>query len=329
MPFRSCRPTSSCLTVRQSRFPSESDQGLALSIGALNRLQQLIYQRGVMGHPIGQRSLASPAAATNAFLAGVSAANTGRARWDNGWRIIEALPSGQIIAEKAGAVRLLHPGEFATFSAPGFALSVGAVVSAYCPREASGSGQPFYFAFGETVADYQDDLFLARFYWNVRPDWASPLIGRITARLNAFHVPFRMKCLSDPSTYPRRDAAVLYVARRLARTVAEMLVDPYQHIAPGLCPSTPLLTRTLAPGLAYAEDPGNTESFGANRARLVAEAISLAYAAGKQDEADRLYQLQQHFARNNLDLARPHMGPGAHRRDDVPALVSRMDDVAV
>jgi hypothetical protein len=309
-------------------MPPANEPTNGLTGDAVSRLQHLIYQRAVMGQPIGHQPSPSQPLATQAFLASLSAANTGQARWDEGWRVIEALPSGQVIAEKSTTVRLLYPGEFATFAAPGNAPAAGATVSVYCPKEFAAVTEPFYFAFGETPGDYQDDQTLARFYWNIRPDWAASLTGSIVSRMNRFRVPFRMKCLADPASFPRRDGAVLYVARRLARNVAGMLAEPYRAIVPGLEPGTPLLTRVLAPGVAFAEDPGGAESFGTHRARLIAEAINLAHIAGKQSEADRLAELQRHFARNGLDLSRPYMSANAQLREDVPPLVSKVTDDA-
>jgi hypothetical protein len=291
-----------------------------LTVEALQRLSSLIYQFGVMGYRTGRQATPTSPAQASAFLAGLMAANATQARWDSGWSVIEALPTGQVIAGKGGLTRLLHPGEFATFAAPGSVIVKNTPLSVYVPRDIAGAGQGFCFSFGETVGDFQDDACLARFYWNVRPDWAPSLIGAITARLNAFRVPFRMKCLSEPGAYPRHDAAVLYVPRRMAGTVARLLVEPYSRIAPGLLPETPMLTRRLAPGVAFAHDPGNNESFGTHRARLIAEAISLAFAVRQHSPLERLAELHRHLGRNGIDPARPHLGPGGRLHDDVPPL---------
>jgi hypothetical protein len=47
-------------------------------------------------------------------------------------------------------------------------------------------------------------------------------------------------------------------------------------------PGTPVFTKFLAPGLGLAEDPGQGDSFGQHRCRLLADAMILAYEQGKK-----------------------------------------------
>src|SRR5436305_14389954 len=59
--------------------------------------------------------------------------------------------------------------------------------------------------------------------------------------------------------------------------IVELLVDVYQAVKDNLKPETPLFTKRLAAGLGFAEDPGNGESFGMSRCRIVAEGLWSAY----------------------------------------------------
>jgi len=74
-----------------------------------------------------------------------------------------------------------------------------------------------------------------------------------------------------------------------------------------LRPATPLLTLKLHDGIGLAEDPGNGESFGMNRSRLVAQAVWDGYARGMQSEEARMAEVAIQFQRHGLSLDRPHL----------------------
>jgi hypothetical protein len=84
-------------------------------------------------------------------------------------------------------------------------------------------------------------------------------------------------------------------------------------------PATPALTRRLAPGLAFAEDPGPDESYGAQRCRLLAEAAVTAHEHGILDPDGRLGVVRERFADVGASLDRPHLERGS--ADDPDDLV--------
>ena len=118
----------------------------------------------------------------------------------------------------------------------------------------------FYFAFGETLPDQQDEASPVRLYWNVQESGVLELVRCVTRELNRFQIPFRFKCLTRAGLYVRSDAAVLYVAKRLYRVVAELLADSYQRLAGQLRADTPLFSKPLAPGLGLAEIPATAKA---------------------------------------------------------------------
>jgi hypothetical protein len=120
--------------------------------------------------------------------------------------------------------------------------------------------------------------------------------------------------MAMPAGYERLDAAVLYVPRRMTCSVAHMLVDVHERCLPGLDAGVPLFTRQLAHGLSFAEDPGNGESFGVYRSRLVAEAVWQAHEQGLTREGERLDEIHRRFRAEGLDYARAHLG--AQTRED-------------
>lgn len=254
---------------------------------------------------------ATPEPVADDLIELLSQANTSRERWDANWVISQTPLSGQVLATKHGIVRTLWPGEFITHDGPGTPPRIGSAITIFSARESRTVQPGFYFAFGETSAEYFDPYETIRFYWNVREAGAADLVGAITRRLNRFLTPFRFKICNRRILFSRLDSAVLYVSKRHYRIVAESLVDVYRSLHSHLETDTPIFTRPLAPGLAFAEDPGNGESFGMFCCRLVAESIWSIYLQGKQDPAERLDAIQSQFQDAGIDFAQPYLRPGS------------------
>ena len=133
----------------------------------------------------------------------------------------------------------------------------------------------------------------------------------LTSRLNSASLPFRAKVVNDPARYTRCDAGVLYVHRHDYDAVAPVVRATYRELADGLRPATPAFAKPLAPGLAVAEDPGDGDSFGMHRARLLAEGI---VAAGERGSDDAVAVVAERFAAAGLDLDKPYVNPGSPDR---------------
>ena len=108
---------------------------------------------------------------------------------------------------------------------------------------------------------------------------------RISGDLNRWEVPFRFKTPSHPGMFARTDTAVLYAPRRYAHFTRELVAEIHSAIRPFLRDDVPLFTLRLAPGLAFAEDPGTQESFGMCRSRILAQGIWQAHVQGAHGTA--------------------------------------------
>jgi hypothetical protein len=245
------------------------------------------------------------------FLTALTAANAGREHWDAGWRILQTLPSGQIATVKGAATRMVWPGEFLAHGPPGLPPTAGAEISLFAPRESRVMQPGFYFVFGETLADQEEEMSLVRFYWHITAAGAAPLVAALTRTLNRYGIPFRFKCLSMAQLYDRTDPAVLYLAKRYYRIAAEVLPAAYENVHPFLRADTPLFSKPLAAGLGFAENPKSGESFGMNRCRLAAEAICNAHAHGIDAADARLSDIAAAFEAAGLSLDRPYLNPGS------------------
>jgi len=146
----------------------------------------------------------------------------------------------------------------------------------------------------------------------VKAGAAPSLLSAVSNTFNRYQVPFRFKFLNRSEFYGRSDAAVLYTARRHFRIASELLAPLYADLCGGLEADTPLFTKVLAPGLSLAEDPGNGESFGMNRCRLLAEAIVDAFRAGQQTVEARLQATERRFQDAGFTLTAPYLNPGSN-----------------
>ncbi len=115
---------------------------------------------------------------------------------------------------------------------------------------------------------------LMRVYWNVSRDGAIALTGQLSAELASLGIPYQYKVVHADRDWPERaDTAVLYVAKSGLLAAWERLGLIRTNLRTMLRPYTPALTRTIAIGVALAEDPGGGDSFGTYVCRLFASEI--------------------------------------------------------
>lgn len=250
------------------------------------------------------------------FLGKLSEANSSTARWESGWRIQRVEAGGQVWLERHGVQRIFWPGEFITGEIPGAPPKPGMHASVFFPKESTTLLPGSYFAFGETVLGH-DVYDLVRFYWNIDADGVLILIRSLTGKLNHFQVPFRLKCPIRRELFSRFDSAVVYVNKQFYHIVYELLMDSYEPLKAHLRPEIPLFTFPLAPGLSLAEDPGNWESFGMNRCRIVAEAIWQAHTKKVDSVETELQELITQFRKYGLVLDKAYLNAGSVDQYDV------------
>ena len=281
------------------------------------QLQHLLYDRCYCRRfDTAAAPAATPAQPNPQFLENLAAANAGRDRWDAGWRIQQSLPSGQTVAVKGAITRMIWPGEFHAPGTPGLPPGTGAEISLFAARDSRTMQPGFYFVFGETLGDQEEESSLVRFYWHITAAGAAPLVAAVTQTLNRFAVPFRFKCLSMAELYQRSDAAVLYAAKRYYHLLAQLLPPIYKTVRPHLIETTPLFSKEFAPGFSFAENPRTGESFGMSRCRIVAEAVCAAAARGAHTPDAWVNEIAAAFAAAGLSLERPYLNAGSSDRYD-------------
>jgi len=269
-------------------------------------LYEAFYTQG--GAEPGERPVAGPLPRGSAgFVAALSAANTGRGFWAEGWAV-RAVEGDVLIVDRDGLSVAVRPG--AQVAVAEAARRIGGQVRVRIPKELPSVSPGFFMVLGDEPL--AEDAPLVRLYWHLTADGATVLVREVTEALNATGIPFRLKALNDPSRYTRCDAGVVYLRRDDYPRAAERLENVYPMVAPYLRPRTPAFTKPLAPGLGLAEDPEGATSFGLHRCDLLADGLLEAHAARKQGVRERLEMVEARFARAEITLERPYLNPGSH-----------------
>jgi Lanthionine synthetase C-like protein/HopA1 effector protein family len=243
------------------------------------------------------------------FIDELSSANRGAGYLAEGWQVT-SLPNNELIARRNGLALRVQKTDCHT--ANGDLLDPVASVSLRFPKELLGISPGFYMAVSNVEMPDFHSADVVRFYWNLRPEAAVPLMQELTSELNGARLPFRFKVVNIRGAFSRCDAAVLYVPKSDYAPVAQIVERIYPKISERLNVRVPAFTKHLAPGLGFAEDPGKKhDSFGTHRCRLLAEGMFRAWRQRRESLSDRLRIVDAHFAKNEISLETPYLNPGS------------------
>lgn len=253
---------------------------------------------------------ASDPLAQRDHVSALSTANNGLGTWEPGWKIGSIDDDGRVVVTRDQVTFWVSPTGLRTSTGK---IRPGGFCRVWVGKEFRQLVPGFYFAMGNgNQRDSHDAAYpLVRLYWNLKVETAVPYMALITERLNREGIPFRTKVLSDPASYIRADAGVLYIERRYFRSIRGIVRDIHQTIRSGLRPETPMFTKPLAEGLGVAEDPNNGQSFGQSRCRIVAQALWSSFLQGVTDPDLRLAALAGAFREAGLNPEFPFLERGA------------------
>lgn len=227
--------------------------------------------------------------------------------WDPDWKIYRQFGDGRILVHKGDTSRMAVVGEYASNKWPGVAPQPGDLVHLRIKPGVSDFQSGYYYSFGQQLSDQFDECQLLRCYFNVDAEGADLLLQQLSTQLNRYKLPFRFKTLLQPQAYNRSDAAVLYCARRYLYCLKLILEALHPKIHQILGNSVPMFTLELHPGIAIADDPGNGESFGMHRSRIIAEGLLQAWINNQRTIEQKLQQINLRFNFYQLDPDRPYL----------------------
>jgi HopA1 effector protein family len=282
----------------------------AYLVDALGReLYRSFYSQG---RPVpAQRDRGAPARPDDAFVGGLSAANTGSGGWEAGWKIRWA-ERGIVEVERSGLRVRARAADCRAAAGP---RDPGTPVSVRRPKELGASSPGFYVALGDAaLAPGREDVEV-RVYFNTAAAGAAPLVATCTQLLNDARIPFALKVLDHPTGYTRCDAAVLYLAAGGFERARDPLATIVSACRPHLRGDAPAFAKPIASGVSVGEHrPSLGASFGSSRCRLLAEGIVVAHERGKGGLSDRLDTVARRFRAHGLDIDAPYLVEGSSAR---------------
>jgi hypothetical protein len=289
---------------------------------AMQAAIQLDVYRELFCRPTPQGAMVQDGHALRDHVAALSHANTGTGSWEEGWRITGLDGNGTIAVRKTDLTFWALPENVRSSQD----LVVGALCEVLVPKEMRYLVPGFYMAVGNydlsgslpSLDKSPSHPKLVRFYWHLTSEISARFINGVTHLLNTSNIPFRVKVVSNPAMYLRADAGVLYLKDISFDKVVGPLKKLYGDISSGLRASVPMFTKMLAPGLALAEDPGNGESFGQVRCKLVAQALWNSYVRGAKNADERAAEILLEFRSQRIDPALPFLRSGSIDRYAIP-----------
>jgi hypothetical protein len=281
------------LTLTRAARSAATDDGAAIA--------HWLYQHWYLVPDVPAEALGSMSLRTN-LPAMFRAALPASTRWMTGWVVLDVGRNGACVAGRRGQARELRCGEYANVSRPAVPVMPGdAVVVTGCVDhvDAQTGFWASRSAAGEPVAP------LIRLYWAAREEQVGHMLRDLTQTLERLAVRFSLKCPIRSEDFARVDPLVVYLERSAWDMGRDSLIDLAQRSEARLRAATPPLTLKLASGVAFAEDPGEAESFGQSRCRALATGVS-ALLADPDPPLDRgLSLLGQALRAARIDPNRP------------------------
>lgn len=147
-----------------------------------------------------------------------------------------------------------------------------------------------------------------RLYIHVtNPDEAVTVWRRVSESARGTGINFRMKVLSSPTLYPRRDAVVVYASITDAQVLAD-IAGSLDGVT-GIGDETSLFAHRVGSGRSLACEPADPDparaglSFGQHRAAVIADAVLTA----RDEGIDTEIVVAQKMWAANIDPVRPHL----------------------
>lgn len=234
--------------------------------------------------------------------AALRAALPASTRWLEGWTVLEAGPRGACVAARRGQARELRCGEYANVSRPGVPVMPGDGVAVTACADWTDWQAGFWTtrsAAGEPASP------LVRLYWSVSEQRIGAVLRRVAGALDDRQVRYSMKCPARSADFARVDSLVVYLERPAWNAIRATVIAAARQSRADLRPSSPPLTRPVAPGVSLADDPGPSESFGQSRCRALAAGVRDLLDAAPRTDADSVAVLSAALRRAGIDPARP------------------------
>lgn len=240
------------------------------------------------------------------------AAHAGTTRFETGWTVELASPSGRVQARRRNELRTLDRCDYVSATRPGHRAEPGDVIAASARYDHVADQQAVYWTNSPSWNPPAGEL-LTRVYFDVSRRGAPAFLAAATSAGIENTASWALKIQTHPQEFRRSDAAVLYVSRHHIVPSWPAIVMLASAAQPHVGTNTPRLALPIAAGVAVADGVAAGRSFGQVRSGLIADAIVTAALADVGDDermaVDELVHLR--FSSAGIDPARPYLDPGA------------------
>jgi hypothetical protein len=227
--------------------------------------------------------------------------------WSTGWTFHRPAGGDQVVVSCGASKRLVHRVDLLPDSRPCIPPRPGDKVSVVERRDFVQEDGSCWFSSSGNWDETKAETDMVRLYLNVALRHAPAVLTEVTRVLSQTVDGYSLKVwLAETG---RSDGMVIYLRGADAAVAVRALGEVRHLVEPLLRPATPRFALRLGDGFALAEDPGEEESFGQNRCRLVAEAL-----LRHQDSDRSVLALADYLVLAGLDLKRPYTNRGTCRR---------------
>jgi HopA1 effector protein family len=232
-----------------------------------SRLRDVLYRAYYTAGRVARLAAYQPGAPGDvvSFERSLEQANPLHDRWEKGWRITAV--QDEFVVVSRGPIEFRASRDCVRASAMRSGISATVLV----PSGRFAWSPGFYLVTGTRVLESDDAL--VRAYWNVSAEGAARFLTSGVTLLEDAGIPFQLKVATQRAGYDRADSGLVYLRRAdwaraiIALRGLERTARPFTRLG------TVAFAKPVAPGVGVAEDPGNGESFGQQRCRLLAEAL--------------------------------------------------------
>ena len=229
-----------------------------------------------------------------------SLAATGR--WERGWVALQSMPNNACLVGRRQLTRIVPSGDYANIARLGVPVAPGDGLAVLNTLDWVDEPPGFW---GARSPDADPSHPLKRIYWSVGWDCVSIVLRRLVPVLDAVAKPWSLKCPTHAAEFARIDSLVVYVAQ----ADWPVFESPIHALAPELASylrdDVPPLTLLLARGVALADSPSQTQSFGQNRCAALAEGVRTLLVHTGVERSEAIALLKESLRASGIDPAKP------------------------
>jgi hypothetical protein len=230
------------------------------------------------------------------------AAHAATGRWQKEWVALSAMPDNACLAGRGQQTRIVAPGDYANVARPGVPVAPGDGLAVLDRLDWVDEPTGFW---GARSIDAEPAHPLMRIYWSTGYDNVGKLLRQLVPVLDAVQRPWSLKCPTLAQEFSRVDSLVVYVARADWPVIEPRVRALAIQLAPRLRQEVPPFTLRIARGVAIADSPGPTQSFGQSRCMALADGVRALLARRDAGMSEGIVLLKQSLQGHAIDPGRP------------------------